>query len=156
MNYLNKIKGVLLTDKFIPIPFLYNPEEISDEKEVNYAKQDVLGYDNPVYHFVNGGERKLTFTMKLNSNVLDIPASALQAYIETIRELSLSKRGSGIIKRSPPVVRFVFGPLIIQCIITSVSVARKRFSKYLTTKEAELEISLVEVGNKNSILGYRI
>lgn len=43
------------------IAFQYFPERITDSKAANYASKDIPGGSHPIYTFVSGGERSLTF-----------------------------------------------------------------------------------------------
>lgn len=42
--------------------FQFWPESLHDTKSVEYAKKTVLGSSHPLYQFIHGGERSLTFT----------------------------------------------------------------------------------------------
>lgn len=49
------------------LQFQFNPEEISDSKEVTYEDRLRLGFDNADYIWVNGGARTVSFTLKLDA-----------------------------------------------------------------------------------------
>lgn len=42
--------------------FQFWPESLTDTKSVEYAKKEVLGSSHPLYQFIRGGERALSFT----------------------------------------------------------------------------------------------
>lgn len=53
--------------------FQYFPNEISDSKSVNYASKNIPGGSHPLYQFVNGGDRTISFTAIFTSD--EDPAS---------------------------------------------------------------------------------
>jgi hypothetical protein len=50
-------------------PFQYFPESISDTKAVNYAQKEIPGGSLPLYQWVNGGERIISFTAVFTTDV---------------------------------------------------------------------------------------
>jgi hypothetical protein len=47
--------------------FQFNPEEITDTKEVTYEDRPRLGFDHQNFIWVNGGPRTISFTLKLDA-----------------------------------------------------------------------------------------
>ena len=147
-----KIKGILTPDGGIPIPFLYNPVEISDDKDTDYAEIKPRGYSEPHYHFVSGGARTIGFELHFNDNILKY--GTLELLVKSIRAFQYASRGVGIIKKSPPTITFIFGVFVMRGKITSTKILRKRFTEFLNLKEVTIGITLKQVPNPEGILGY--
>lgn len=47
--------------------FQYNPNEWEDRRSVTYAGLTIPGISHPVYQYVAGGERVISFTLNLNA-----------------------------------------------------------------------------------------
>jgi hypothetical protein len=59
--------GNYLKDPPLLLQFMYNPTEMTDKKEVNFAVTNIPGLDRPFYTYSHGGERILEFTLLINS-----------------------------------------------------------------------------------------
>ena len=57
--------------------FQYFPETLSDTKAINYSSREILGANLPIYQWVSGGERLITFTAIFASD-LDMEPGAGQ------------------------------------------------------------------------------
>lgn len=57
--------------------FQYFPEQITDNKGVNYATKNIPGGSHPLYQFVNGGDRQISFTAIFTSDEDPAPATVL-------------------------------------------------------------------------------
>ena len=44
-----------------PVAFQYYPERITDSRSPNYSQKDIPGSSHPLYQFVSGGERVISF-----------------------------------------------------------------------------------------------
>lgn len=147
-----KIKGILVPENDVPIPFLYNPVEIGDEKDTGYAEIKSLGSIDPNYHFISGGGRSITFNLHLNDNILQF--GTLELYVKTIRRLQYPSSEVGTIKKGPPTIIFIFGPLIIRGKITNTSISRKRFGVFLNLKEVIIAVTMKQIPAPTGVLGY--
>jgi len=49
--------------------FQYYPETISDTKAVNYQQKEIFGGSLPLYQFITGGERLISFTVTFTCDV---------------------------------------------------------------------------------------
>lgn len=143
------IKGLLLPKirGFLPIPFIYNPREIADAKDTNYAELEPIGRSHPVYHFMNGGAREVSFTLELNDRFLKF--GSLELYIDRIRKLQYPIVVGGNIKKGPPVVTFVFGQLFFNAFITSSEIIRKQWTRFGFLQRAEMDLTLAQVVNRS-------
>lgn len=148
------IKGLLVPEMGVPIPFLYNPAEISDEKVTEYAEKKPLGYGSPHYHFKYGGPRTMSFDLHFNDNIMK--AGTLELYVGTIRDLQYPSRDVGIIKKSPSVITFVFGMLIFRGVIVSTQIKRQRFGSFLNLKEVTMTLTFKEISEGASFLGFSL
>lgn len=70
----------------------YYPDTITDSKQVNYQTREVPGASLPLYQFINGGERLISFTVHLAAD-LDVDSSDLDA----LDSKGLSRRNSHIL-----------------------------------------------------------
>jgi hypothetical protein len=51
-----------LKEVLFSVPLQYFPETVDDSKRANYATMDPLGLSHPLYQWINGGERVVSFT----------------------------------------------------------------------------------------------
>ena len=146
------LKGIFIIPDGSPIPFQYNPEEINQERSVNYVKKEPLGMSHPVYHYRNGGGDELSFTMRVRDTLsiggMKIPFS-VDLYAGLLLDLTYPIRKQGIMISSPPEILFIFGTLIKKCKIAKVSVVKKEFSDLLIPVYGDISITLFQVTNKN-------
>lgn len=63
------------------LAFQYFPDSITDAKGINYAQKEIPGGSLPLYQFVNGGERLISFTAQFTTDVdlLTVEASTSAA-----------------------------------------------------------------------------
>jgi hypothetical protein len=59
--------------------FQYFPENISDSKTANYASKNIPGASHPLYQFINGGDRTISFTAIFTSDEDPSPPGLLAA-----------------------------------------------------------------------------
>lgn len=59
--------------------FQYFPENIQDSKGVNYASKNIPGGSHPLYQFINGADRTISFTAIFTSDENPAPAEVLSA-----------------------------------------------------------------------------
>ncbi len=147
-----KIKGLLVPEDSFPIPFLYNPTEISDDKDTDYAEMKALGYPDPNYHFIAGGGRTIGYNLHFNDNILQY--GTLELLVKSIRKLQYPSREVGIIKKSPPDVTLIFGPFIVRGKIVTTSILRQRFGVFLNLKEVTISVTMKQTPAPAGVLGY--
>jgi hypothetical protein len=65
----NITRGILAIKKDISqyLIFQFNPEELTDSKDVSYEDRPRLGFDHQDFIWVNGGPRTVSFTLKLDA-----------------------------------------------------------------------------------------
>lgn len=147
-----KIKGLLVPEEDFPIPFLYNPVEIKDDKDTDYSEIKALGYPDPNYHFISGGGRTVDFNLHFNDNILQY--GTLELLVKSIRKLQYPSREVGMIKKSPPTITFIFGVFIMRGKIVSTKILRKRFGVFLNLKEVTIAVTMKQVPSPQGILGF--
>lgn len=147
-----KIKGILVPDDSLPIPFLYNPVEFGDDKDTDYAEIKPIGYGDPNYHFVSGGTRIVEFSLHFNDRILQ--HGTLELLVKAIRKLQYPSREIGMIKKSPPTITFIFGPFIMRGKIRSTKILRQQFGEYLSLREVTIGVTLNQVPNPIGVLGF--
>lgn len=59
--------------------FQYFPNEISDSKSANYATKNIPGGSHPLYQFINGGDRTISFSAIFTSDEDPAPPGILGA-----------------------------------------------------------------------------
>jgi hypothetical protein len=69
----------------------YFPEAIQDTRAVVYATRQVPGGSLPLYHWIAGGERTLSFSVVFSSDV-DLSLDTVQDYKSEIKNLGLDIR----------------------------------------------------------------
>ena len=55
--------------KAVTLAFQYFPDTISDSKAINYSQKEIPGGSLPLYQWMNGGERLITFTAMFTTDV---------------------------------------------------------------------------------------
>jgi len=80
--------------------FQYWPESISDTKAINYQQKDIPGGSLPLYQWISGGERLLTFTAIFTTDV-DLIANQ-SSFLQIGEDNSMSERltASGVGSRN--------------------------------------------------------
>lgn len=68
--------------------FQYFPEQVSDDKDTNIQTKEVAGGSLPIYQFISGGERTISFNAKFSSDVDHISqAAAGSGFLFTVTAL---------------------------------------------------------------------
>jgi Contractile injection system tube protein/LysM domain len=105
----------------------YNPEEITINKDNNFAAQSIPGLGSPIVQFVNGNQRTLEVELFFDS--YDTPAFAKEdVRIQTNQVADLMKLDSDL--HAPPVLVVGMASLQFRCVLSRVS---QRFIMFLPT-----------------------
>jgi hypothetical protein len=156
-------------DPEILIEFQYNPTEISDRRGATYASQNLPGLLMPVRQYIHGGDRTLSFTVKLDGRLSGVPDAelpiALGANGDLTPELNKYRAllwpqtpdwqmagasfanlyGEETLRHvSPPVCRFGWGERVIDCVVTGADITEQLFNSELAPLRAEVRMTLVE------------
>lgn len=157
-------KGILLWQKpdnsgYNQFKFQMNPDEIEDKGSPNYAKHDIPGQNRPLYQFVSGGSREISFA--LHFFYADRDRTTTRGYIETLRTLTQRapeqqavSQGQFSTSAGPPVLWFFFGNYYrkFRCLMTKFEV--KTSDLYdpatLLPMRAQVDITLSEAVDPNA------
>lgn len=134
------------TDQVIPV--LFNPEEYTLKRGVNYARIPVVGLSGPITQFVNG--EAATLDMELFLDTLEAHEHAgqrLNAPGADVRQLV--QRVVGLMDidpttHAPPVLLFVWGSLSFNCVLTSATQTYVMFRPDGVPVRARLQVSFSE------------
>lgn len=170
----NPTRGFLVSVGLTPeilVEFQYNPTSLADKRAVTYATLNAPGLLTPVRQYSQGGDRTLTFSVKIDGLVkgpaddqipiaLDSDGSItpelnkyrafLYPQIDTwqtaVGGSFLQLYGDTLQFTSPPLCLFGFGERrLIECIVTDVSITETLFNERLAPLRADLSITLVEL-----------
>ncbi|NUM74041.1 LysM peptidoglycan-binding domain-containing protein [candidate division KSB1 bacterium] len=123
--------------KGVPIPVMFNPEQYTIEKSVNYQRTNLPGLQTPATQFVYGNAQ----TLKLDL-FFDTYESGLDVRVHTRLLTGLLDIDREI--HAPPVVTFVWGKLKFKAVIDSIS---QNFTMFLDSGipvRAKLGVSFTE------------
>jgi hypothetical protein len=129
------------------IPVLFNPEEYTLNKDINYAQAAIPGLSGPILQFVNGNMATLEMELLLDSYEGYAVGSLNVAPHSDVRELtqkfaSLMEINSRT--HAPPLLMFTWGSLTFECVLARVS---QRFIMFLpngTPVRARLNVTFNE------------
>jgi nucleoid-associated protein YgaU len=133
------------------IPVLFNPEEYTVQRDVNYAQSTIPGLGAPLIQFVAGNMKTLEMELFLDtyeehregSVVLNQAGQDVRELTRKITDL-MSIDGT---THAPPVLLFVWGSLSFTCVLARAS---QRFIMFLgdgTPVRATLQVTFNEFQN---------
>lgn len=143
-----KLKGIMILTDGLPVPFLYNPEEIEETRAVHYEEKNPLGGSHPRMQYMYGKGRTQTWTMsardflKIGNVKMPMP---VELYIEMLYDLTYPIYQGGSMVYGPPEILFIFQFFIRWLKIVEIKVIRKKFTQWLTLKHALISITTFEV-----------
>jgi hypothetical protein len=107
------------------IPVLFNPEEYTLNKDINYAQSAIPGLSSPILQFVNGNLQTLEMELLVDSYEEHRYGSrVLNQANDDVRKLTGPISGLMVINRdthAPPILLFAWGSLSFQCVLARVS-----------------------------------
>ena len=125
----------------------FNPTELEEALEVNWARQTVPGLSHQPLQFVNTGNTK--FTLELNFEAQDPTADLAQLLRARrfLQSLCYPRRGAGdVISGGPPRALFVWPTVIsLTCVITSLAFKYSRFNLAGTPVQFTAKLGLEEI-----------
>jgi nucleoid-associated protein YgaU len=133
------------------IPVMFNPEEYTVNRDVNYAQTTIPGLSAPLIQFVSGNLQKLEMELFLDtyeehssgSSVLNRAGSDVRELTSRVTELMSINATT----HAPPVLLFVWASLSFTCVLASAS---QRFTMFLpdgTPVRASLQVTFNEFRN---------
>jgi hypothetical protein len=128
------------------LEFQYNPDEITDDKSVDFATIKLPGMSHPRYQFVAGEARKIDFRLVFFKGPVKQKVVWLQSLLYPQHEKTM-------LKSAPHKVLFFLGDLYpgVQCIVRSVRAHYFHMFDVdsLLPQHAEVDLSLEEVVSRS-------
>ena len=141
------IRGILILDDGLPVPFMYNPNEIGEKRSVQYEEKNALGYSHPRLHYRFGKGRDITWTMSVRDFMevggLKFPFLA-EIFIESLYDLTYPIYEDGVMIEAPPTLYFVFGPFVRPMKIIDINTTMIKWDPILLLKHAEITLTTKE------------
>lgn len=133
------------------VPVLFNPEEYSLSRDVNWAQAAIPGLSAPILQFVSGGAQTLDMELLVDSyeehrdgsRVVNAAGDDVRAQTARIVDLMAIQPST----HAPPVLLFTWASLSFSCVLARVT---QRFIMFLpdgTPVRARLQVSFTEFRN---------
>lgn len=107
------------------VPVLFNPEEYTVNKDINYAQSSVPGLSGPILQFVNGNMQTLEMELLVDSyEEHRVGSRKVNNANDDVRKLTKKITDLMAINRdthAPPVLLFTWGSLALRCVLARVS-----------------------------------
>lgn len=116
--------------------FLYNPEQFSTSRNVNYSEISAPGSSYPVFQYVGGEVKTITFDLFLYGNKDEV-----RTQIKFLEGFMPEEKSKTLFKR-PPLMLFAFGSYIKTCILEGYSEEFGLFHSDLRPRIAIIRLSL--------------
>jgi len=133
------------------IPVQFNPEEYTQNREINYAQAAIPGLSAPILQFVNGNMQTLEMELFLDSyEEHKVGSAVVNAAQSDVRNLTDKITGLMAIQpqtHAPPVLLFTWAKLAFTCVLARAS---QRFIMFLpdgTPVRARLNVTFNEYRN---------
>lgn len=132
-------------------PVLFNPEEYTVDRDVNYAQINVPGLSSPIVQFVSGGARTLQMELLVDTYEAHVEGGrALNRAGEDVR--NLTRRITGLMEidpttHTPPVLLFQWASLAFTCVLSRVSQRFVLFRPDGTPVRAYVNVTFSEFRN---------
>ena len=128
------------------LEFQYNPDEVTDEKNTDFATIKIPGMSHPRYQFVAGEARKISFRLVLFKG-------PVREKVAWLRSLLYPQHEKTMLRNAPHKVLFFLGDLYpgVMCVVRQV---RARYfhmfdSENLLPQHAEVDLTLEEIVTKS-------
>lgn len=130
------------------IPVMFNPDEYTLNRDINYAQTGVPGTSAPILQFVHGNMQTLQMQLFLDtyeshregSRVLNTAGQDVRTLTCRITDLMNIHPDT----HAPPVVMFVWGSLTFTCVLARASQRFIMFASDGTPVRARLEVTFNE------------
>lgn len=115
----------------------FNPSEISVDKNVTYAEQDIPGLDSPIQQFVHGGAETLSVELLFDSyeNGEDI-----RKQTDEVNRLLMVDGDL----HAPPIVKFAWGTISFTAVVESANTTYTMFLPDGTPVRARIDLTFRE------------
>ncbi|MBX9895602.1 MAG: LysM peptidoglycan-binding domain-containing protein [Nitrosomonas sp.] len=133
------------------ISVLFNPEEYSLNRDINYAQIAVPGLSSPILQFVHGNMQTLemelfldTYEEHRNSNsILNSPGSDVRELVKQITDLMNIEPSI----HAPPVLLFLWGSLSFTCVLARANQRYIMFNSNGVPVRARVQVTFNEFRN---------
>jgi contractile injection system tube protein/LysM domain-containing protein len=133
------------------IPVMFNPEEYTVNREINYAQTAIPGLSGPILQFVNGNMQTLEMELFLDSYEEHRVADRVQNQAgEDVRRLTRQVTDLMNIQPSthaPPVLLFIWASLSFTCVLARAVQQFTMFRPDGTPVRAKLQVTFNEFRN---------
>ena len=133
------------------IPVMFNPEEYTVNREINYAQSVIPGLSGPVLQFVSGNMQTLEMELFLDTyeehRVGDRVLNQAQSDVRTMTNQVVGLMDIDPTTHAPPVLLFTWASLSFTCVLARAS---QRFIMFLpdgTPVRARLQVVFNEFRN---------
>jgi len=133
------------------IPVMFNPEEYTVNRDINYAQTAIPGLSAPILQFVNGNAQTLEMELFLDTLEAHRVADRVQNRAqEDVRRLTRSITDLMTIDRTthaPPVLLFTWGSLSFTCVLGRATQRFTMFRPDGIPVRATLQVTFTEFRN---------
>jgi hypothetical protein len=119
------------------VPVLFNPEDYTLAKDVNYAQAAVPGRRSPILQFVHGNLQTLDMELLLDTYESGGDVRELTGRIAALMDIQPATH-------APPVLLFAWGSLVFRCVLARVSQRFIMFQPDGVPVRARLEVTFDE------------
>lgn len=153
MPKVTPIRGrFTIVERGIDKTFMFNPNDVSDTKGVNFGEGDVAGASHPVVQFGGGKARKISFELYLDGDRGQLARGeeklSIKREIDFYRSLEYpAKYGEGANAVAPYTVLFTMGEMYQQlpCFVEEAKVKINYWTPRMEPVRATISITLREV-----------
>jgi len=135
----------------VKIPVMFNPEEYTVNREINYAQSVIPGLSGPVLQFVSGNMQTLEMELFLDTyeehRANDRVLNTAQSDVRTMSNQVVGLMDIDPTTHAPPVLLFTWASLSFTCVLARAS---QRFIMFLpdgTPVRARLQVVFNEFRN---------
>lgn len=145
------VKGALVPLDGVPIPFLYNPTEISGARSIDWQEKRGPGMSDPRVQYAGGSAKTYSFSLVLRNRFpylgAKIPAN-VEALIVAIEDLQLPVYLGGVMTKEPPTVILAFGLMAKRVKIKDVNPRREDWTREGVLRKATVSITCIEIHDR--------
>ena len=153
------MKGrITVPERAIVKEFMFNPNKITDDKQLDWGSLKIPGASHPTYQSGAGGDRVISFTVYLDGDRGKYvkgqePADlSIQSELNFYRSLMYPGDAKLADMKStfPYMVLFTFGTMwdALPCIVTAVPIEVTAFDRALRPLRATIDVTLKEFPGK--------
>ena len=120
----------------------FNPNEVSVDKSVTYAEQEIPGLDSPIQQFVSGGAETLSVEL-----FFDVYEKHEEDQPDDVRELTDEVNTLLMVDselHAPPIVRFAWGKISFTAVVESANTTFTLFRSDGTPVRARIDLTFRE------------